>query len=210
MRLVDRAPPRTAAIHPLPASPSPLPPPKKPAVKPKPAVKKPKIAKKKPPPKKIPTPSLPQPTPMVTAHEPDPEPAVPRPVTEEQPSASNQTVRPVASPSLIAPRKTDQAPGAKAATVTTVVKARPRYSENPPPAYPSIARKRGYQGTVILEVFVKANGRVGDLRIIESSSHTLLDRTAIKAVNDWRFEPGRQGSRIIPMWVRVPVVFRLQ
>jgi TonB family protein len=55
-----------------------------------------------------------------------------------------------------------------------------------------------------------ADGSVGDLRIIESSRHRLLDRSAMKAVKHWQFQPGRQGDDTIAMWVRVPVQFRLK
>jgi len=88
--------------------------------------------------------------------------------------------------------------------------ATPRYNENPPPVYPAIARKRNCQGTVILEVFVKEDGRVGDLRVVESSNYSLLDRAAAKAVRRWLFEPARRGDRKVSMWVNVPVRFRLE
>jgi protein TonB len=94
--------------------------------------------------------------------------------------------------------------------MTTVVMATPRYNHNPPPAYPTIARKRGYEGTVLLDVFVKTDGRVGKLRIAASSNYITLDRSAMKAVQRWQFEPGRKADEVVAMWVRVPVAFRLQ
>jgi len=88
--------------------------------------------------------------------------------------------------------------------------ARPRYSDNPPPVYPSIARKRKYQGTVVLDVFVEADGRVGNLHIAQTSNYSLLDRAAMKTVRRWQFEPARRGNHTVAMWVRVPIQFHLQ
>jgi len=89
-------------------------------------------------------------------------------------------------------------------------KAYPRYQLNEPPVYPNLARKRGQQGTVVLQVLVNGQGRVDDLRLNASSGHSMLDRAAVAAVKKWIFEPGRQGNKTVPMWVRVPVTFELK
>jgi protein TonB len=88
--------------------------------------------------------------------------------------------------------------------------ARPMYRENSPPVYPKLARKRGYEGTVVLQVLVNKQGRVDDLHINESSHHAMLDRAALNSVRKWYFEPGRKGTEKIDMWVKVPVTFKLQ
>lgn len=104
-----------------------------------------------------------------------------------------------------------QAKTGKIATqIPVIVKATPRYQDNPSPKYPSIARKRGYEGTVILEVLVDEKGKVKKLRILSSSTHNLLDKAAMKSVRRWSFEPATQGSAAVAMWVKVPVSFRLK
>ena len=92
----------------------------------------------------------------------------------------------------------------------TLQMAYPRYQLNTPPAYPGLARKRGQEGTVILKVLVNERGRVDDLEIENSSGFRLLDRAAVSSVGKWSFEPGRRGEERIPMWVRVPVTFKLK
>ncbi|MEA3435475.1 MAG: energy transducer TonB [Thermodesulfobacteriota bacterium] len=91
----------------------------------------------------------------------------------------------------------------------TILEARPIYRINPPPSYPIIARKRGYQGNVVLEVLIDKRGKVLDLKIFSSSGHSILDKTAISSVKKWLFEPGMRGSDKIEMWVRVPIRFKL-
>ena len=88
--------------------------------------------------------------------------------------------------------------------------ARPIYRSNPPPTYPRIARIRGYQGDVMLDVLVNKNGTVGDLKVIKSSGYPLLDRAAKSSVKHWLFEPGMVGKEKVKMWVRVPIRFELK
>ena len=88
--------------------------------------------------------------------------------------------------------------------------AYPRYHLNDPPLYPGLARKRGQEGTVILQVLVNKEGRVDTLEIENSSGFGLLDRAAVASVRKWSFEPGKRGEERMPMWVRVPVTFKLK
>jgi TonB family protein len=63
----------------------------------------------------------------------------------------------------------------------------PRYGDNARPAYPPLARLRGYQGVVVLLVEVLVDGRVGQVGIRRSAGHEILDRAALEAVRAWRF-----------------------
>ena len=91
-----------------------------------------------------------------------------------------------------------------------LVEAKPSYKKNSPPPYPLLARKRGYEGTVVLEVLVTREGRVGNIRVFRSSGYKILDKAALKAVRHWIFEPGRRGNTPIEMWVKVPIRFVLK
>jgi protein TonB len=88
--------------------------------------------------------------------------------------------------------------------------AQPEYSKNPPISYPKRARRRGYEGTVVLEVLVNRNGKVDDLRILASSGYAILDRSAVKSVKTWSFIPAKKGKDTVDMWVQVPVRFKLE
>ena len=116
---------------------------------------------------------------------------------EKQPSALSD------SPSLVAKPNSE----VKKAYAKEAV---PLYLKNPPPQYPSVARRRGYEGTVVLEVFVDREGRVVDLNLFQSSGHNVLDRAAMQAVRQWLFEPARRGEETVDMWVKVPLTFRLK
>jgi TonB family protein len=86
----------------------------------------------------------------------------------------------------------------------------PQYAENPKPIYPQEARRKGYEGEVILRVEVLPNGRVGQIEVKNSSGHELLDRSAFATVKQWKFVPAKKGEKTIPLWVNIPVKFQLQ
>ena len=86
----------------------------------------------------------------------------------------------------------------------------PLLKKNPPPVYPKSARRRGYQGKVILKVLVAANGSVKEVELDKSCGYDILDRTALSAVRDWQFKPGIKNGKKIKMWVKVPVRFQLK
>lgn len=89
-------------------------------------------------------------------------------------------------------------------------KAIPRYERNPKPAYPEAARRRGYQGTVILLVLVLRDGSPGWVQIAKGSGYTLLDEAAKEAVARWRFVPALLGEEPVEMEVEVPILFKLE
>jgi len=105
---------------------------------------------------------------------------------------------------------TSAVPQSKAPPAPMIRKAKPLYRHNPPPRYPRFARKRKYQGVVILKVFVNRDGRVGDAKVFKSSGYAILDKSAMKSVKKWEFEPGMRGDDKMEMWVRIPVRFQLK
>ena len=56
--------------------------------------------------------------------------------------------------------------------------------------YPDEARRRGIEGEVVVELVVRRDGSVGDARIVRRLS-AALDERALRAVRQWRFEPGK-------------------
>jgi protein TonB len=58
--------------------------------------------------------------------------------------------------------------------------------------YPSILKRRGIGGTVRLKVTVKADGSVKDVEVL--GGNPALADSAEKAVRQWRFAPGNDGT----------------
>lgn len=77
-----------------------------------------------------------------------------------------------------------------------------------PPEYPEIARLSQMQGTVIVKVLVGPDGSVLDAQIIQSV-HPLLDREALRAARQTRWNPGRQRDIPVQAWMALPYRFNL-
>ena len=80
---------------------------------------------------------------------------------------------------------------------------------NPAPAYPQISRRLREEGIVLLEILVKADGTLGDVRMKKSSGYSRLDEAAQKAVKNWHFLPARRGGEAIDYWYELPIEFSL-
>jgi protein TonB len=91
-----------------------------------------------------------------------------------------------------------------------IILIHPKYAENPKPLYPREARKKGFQGEVVLKVEVLSDGLVGQVEVKKSSGHEILDRSALSAVKQWKFSPGKRGESTISFWVNIPIKFQLQ
>lgn len=88
--------------------------------------------------------------------------------------------------------------------------ATPNYKKNSPPTYPLLARRRNYEGTVLLDVLVRRDGTVGSIKLARSSGHETLDQSAIRGVRKWTFHPGKRGDEELEMWVTIPIRFQLK
>jgi protein TonB len=78
------------------------------------------------------------------------------------------------------------------------------------PPYPPAARLARAEGTTMLRVRISMDGRIDEVEIQSSAGHPALDRAAADAVRKWRFEPARNGSAAVAVWVVIPVEFRLK
>lgn len=171
---------------PKPLPPAPPPPEPKPQPKPKPP-EPPRQVRKAPP--------KPEPEPVITRSEPvEAAPTVPAP--PPAPPAPPEPPPPVERPVAPAP-------------VVTEPQYRVAYLSNPKPPYPAFSRRRGEEGTVLLNVLVTREGRAAKVELDQSSGFDALDRSALRTVQDWRFVPARRGEDAVEAWVRVPIVFRL-
>ena len=81
--------------------------------------------------------------------------------------------------------------------------------KNPHPEYPTIARKKGWQGRLLLAVHVDKNGNVLNVHVKETSGFEVLDKVSIKTISDWKFLPARLGDSNVEDYLNIPVSFKL-
>jgi periplasmic protein TonB len=78
------------------------------------------------------------------------------------------------------------------------------------PEYPPSSRRAGEAGTVVLQIYVLENGRVGDAKVLTSSGFPKLDEAALREVKrSWRLQPGTENGKPVAMWGQFAVTFKL-
>ncbi len=156
---------------------------------------------------------------------PQPEPPPPKPKPKPRPVAKPKPEpRPEPPPPAFAP----PAPVARAPAPVTAVRPAPAapstvpepvfapahtratMRNNPKPEYPPVARRRGWEGKVLLDVAVDARGRASGVKIAESSGRRVLDDSAVRAVRGWKFTPATRGEVPVDSRLTLSIVFKLE
>lgn len=164
-----------------------------------PSPPQPKSVEAPPPPVDLSRPQPPDPAAMTFA-----EPEETRPVMKTPETAVEKPIKPEAPPKAAAPSAPAVAP--KQARVD----APPKPRRTIRPDYPRLARQRGEQGEVTLEIRVDAEGRVDSVEIVGSSGFAELDDAAVRAARAARFTPAKSGDRSVASTARLTLAFRLK
>jgi protein TonB len=77
------------------------------------------------------------------------------------------------------------------------------------PLYTEEARRQALEGDVVLEIVVRRDGSVGEVRVVQSLGSGLEQR-AIAAVRQWRFAPATRLGGPVDVLVEVAVGFTLR
>ena len=85
----------------------------------------------------------------------------------------------------------------------------PRLLREVKAAYTESARRANLEGEVILEIVVRRDGSVGDVKLQRGLPEGLNDR-AIAAVRQWRFTPATRYGQAVDVIVEVAVEFKLR
>jgi len=77
------------------------------------------------------------------------------------------------------------------------------------PDYTEEARQRNMRGDVLLEIVVKRDGTVGNVRVLRGLGYG-LDERAVEAVKQWAFNPATRKGVPVDVLVEVAMEFRLR
>jgi TonB family protein len=77
------------------------------------------------------------------------------------------------------------------------------------PIYPEIAKKRGAQGSVLLHAVVGKDGTPHSLEVLNSQIDPDLARSAVEAVNQWRYQPTLLNGEPVEIDTTIVVNFTL-
>jgi periplasmic protein TonB len=153
-----------------------------------------------------------------------PRPPPPPSVVEVEPNVISRLFVPVVDPPVLrhedakppiqvtsepqpVPEPVVEKPGSGPLIIEPVLDARFPLTE---PEYPVAEIRQGHEGTVWLSLQILPNGRVGAVRIDESSGFVKLDESAAREARRWRMKPGTSDGAATAMWKRVPIRFQLK
>jgi len=77
------------------------------------------------------------------------------------------------------------------------------------PDYTEEGRRRGIEGDVVVEIVVRADGTVGNVKLLRGLGAG-LDQRAIDAVRQWRFAPAKRYGTPVDVIVEVAMEFKLR
>jgi protein TonB len=86
----------------------------------------------------------------------------------------------------------------------------PMAGQTPAPRYPPAALRRREGGTVLVRVEVDVRGMPAGVALVQQSGSRDLDRAAMEAVRQWRFQPGQRDGQPVPGSLVVPIDFRVE
>lgn len=118
--------------------------------------------------------------------------------TRLRPTPRHETAAAPPMPSELPPAPAASTPQLARPDVPVVIPG-----QNPAPDYPTFARRRNIEGTVLVRIDVDANGAATLCTVVASSGCTSLDHAALAAARRWRFANG-------PGSVEVPFVFQIR
>ena len=189
---------------------------------PKPEPSPPPPVRAKPPPEpepvrevQRPEPPPPEPTPERIVVAPPPPAPEPLPVQKQPPVPEPERITVAPAPPVMEARAVPEAVHTPPPPVPVELPVEPArydaaYLDNPKPSYPSLARRMGVQGRVLVRVLVSSGGLPEKIELKETSGSSVLDRSALDAITRWRFVPAKRGEKSIDAWIVVPIVFTLK
>ncbi len=111
-------------------------------------------------------------------------------------------------PPIIPPISPTPAPERGVYSAVPVGGTQPEELERVVPHYPSLARRAGVQGSVVVRGIVRKDGTIDDVEVIKDLPYGLGD-AARQAVSQWRFRPATYRGDPIDVYYTVTVNFRL-
>lgn len=75
--------------------------------------------------------------------------------------------------------------------------------------YPSLSKRYGEQGTVMVRVHVSADGLAERVELKKRSGYPLLDDAAIGLARSLKYNPAKVDGNPVADWVDIPITFRL-
>jgi protein TonB len=146
--------------------------------------------------------------------------AAARAVVQDRTVYPKHTTNPQQSPSVVQPVKTTAATAAPSATIASHPVLQQEETDRHIRSsvmelitreltYPAIARRKGWQGVVKLELHIEADGSITNLQLDETSGYSILDKAAMQCLQLASIPDAAKWLQGHAIDIVVPVEYRL-
>ena len=91
-----------------------------------------------------------------------------------------------------------------------VVEVKPKVLHAVKPVHPEEAVRDSLEGRVFLRFMVNVDGSVSDVRVLRVIGSEVFRQVAIDGISQYRFKPAEHNGKIVPVWMVMPITFRLE
>ena len=85
----------------------------------------------------------------------------------------------------------------------------PAFRKQSHPVYPSLARRRGKEGVVVLKLSISETGHLTHVELLEDPGHGFAE-AAIEAVRSSSFSPAHYNGKPVAIQATLPIRFTLR
>jgi TonB family protein len=85
----------------------------------------------------------------------------------------------------------------------------PKIVRQMPITYPTLAKRAGQEGRVVIRVLIGTKGKADKMEVVESEPEGIFDEAALKSLKYWQFRPGIKDGELVATWVKIPLTFKL-
>lgn len=89
------------------------------------------------------------------------------------------------------------------------VDQQPRALARSPLQYPPRAKAKEIEGYVLLSILINEDGKVEEVKVLESDPQGTFEEVAIRNIKKWKFAPARYKGKAVKTWINQPITFQL-
>jgi TonB family protein len=89
-----------------------------------------------------------------------------------------------------------------------VIDELPQIIKEAPKIYPALAKEKGKEGRVVLDIYIDTQGRLVDIVVIQNPGYGFAE-AALEYVRNSSWQPAKHQGRAVPVRIRKPIIYSL-
>ncbi|MFT3789852.1 MAG: energy transducer TonB [Rudaea sp.] len=123
------------------------------------------------------------------------------PVAEAKPAVTEAAAKPAAAPAIATKPAAAPAPVGETRAAIAI--------RQPAPRYPVEAYRAQWEGWVEVAFTIAADGSVKNGSVVSANPPRVFNAAALRAIADWKFQPGLENGRPVEQQMRTRIEFKL-